>query len=228
MGLWYSYGIKSNRESSNLLFFPVILLLLFSIFHLYPILTGEADMRPRLILFTVPIAFLLIAKAIDGVTKLFPKPLLVAVFLGGVLIYPSIDHINPRLGFTRQEMKPLVSCLYQHFSPEDSVYVFKGAVPAFQFYTRKDPIPFDQGTTMEISGLSKDLERVFTSKRIWAIVSHARLKYPETIKHELERRHGLVVSKVFPGAWLLMSSPDNRHENSIKGADGKNECVLSS
>ncbi|MCF8056809.1 MAG: hypothetical protein K9K37_09230 [Desulfocapsa sp.] len=213
-GVWFSltallFGVvyvgSFMRSILGLLLFPVVLLVLFSIFHLYPIATGDHDIHSRLLLFTIPIAFLLIAVGINGFARLFPRPLLVTAILGGLLIYSPINHMLPWPRFMRQEMKPLVAYLYQYLSAEDSVYVYDRAVPAFCFYTRGKPVPFVKGTTVVADELPKDLRRVETRKRIWTVISHDFTNNRGVIRRELEAFHGPVSSKKFPGAWLLWS-----------------------
>jgi hypothetical protein len=217
-GVWFSlialvFGcgvfsvVKSRRAILYLFLLPLVVLIVFSIFHLYPITTGEQDIHSRLVLFTLPVAFILIAAGINGFAQLFPKPLFVTVVLGILLIYPSINHMIPWPRFMRQEMKPLVSYLYQHFSPEDSVYVYNRAVPAFRFYTRDESIPFDQGTTVLPDDLPEDVRRISAGKRIWAVISHDFIKNREIINRELETHNGPVTTMNFPGAWLLLSVP---------------------
>ena len=198
-------AFKSRRAILYMFFFPVVLLIVLSIFHLYPILTGEYDVKSRFVLFTIPIAYVLVAIGINGFTKLFPKPMFVTAILGVLLVYPSINHSFAHPSYLRQEMRPLVSYLYHYFSPEDSVYVYARAVPAFQFYTRKKLIPFVEGKTVEPNELPKDLSRAMTGNRIWAIISHDYVNNHKIIQRELETRYGPVSCIKFPGAWLLLS-----------------------
>ena len=225
-GIWFSlaslvFGIiilnifKSKRATSHLFFFPVILLIVVSIFHKYPIVTGQYDITSRSVLFTVPIAFILVATGINSFAKLFPKSMFVTVILGVLLVYPSINHSFPfPKNFLREEMRPLVSYLYQHLSSEDSVYVYHPSVPAFRFYTRNNSIPFVDGKTVEANNLPKDLSRAMTGNRIWAIITHDYVKNHEIIRKELETRHGPVSCIKFPGAWLLLSRPSKRQDQS--------------
>ena len=206
-GFFISYVAKSKRATANLLFFPIVLLIVFSTFHLYPIVTGKYEINSRFVLFTIPIAFIVIAIGINSFAKLFPKHMFITVILGVLLIYPSINQSIKWSGFMRQEMRPLVSYLYQHFSPEDSVYVYVRAVPAFRFYTRNKTIPLVEGKTAEPNDIPKDLSRAMAGNSIWAIISHDYMKNREIIKRELEARHGPVSCKEFQGAWLLLSRP---------------------
>ena len=196
---------KPCRGMSPLLFFPVVLLILFSIFHLYPIATGHHDIYSRLVLFTIPIAFLCIGVGIDGFARLFSGHLFVLLLLGMLLIYSPVSHMIPWPHFPRQEMRPLVAYLHHHISPEDAVYVYHRAVPAFKYYTRHKPIPYIEGTTVEPYELVMDLGQVKAGKRTWAVVSHDFINNRGVIKRELEARYGPVRTKRFPGAWLLLS-----------------------
>lgn len=210
IGLAAAYGAKFRRAAMHLFLFPAAVLLVLSILHLYPIPTGQDDIHSRLVLFTIPIAFILIASGINAFAKLFPKSILITAILGALLIYPSIKHLAFSAGFIRQEMRPLVAYFNRHYSPEDTVYVYEGAVPAFRFYTRNKSIRYDQGTTMAAGDLPKDLSRVMSGKRIWAIISHDYSNNHDVIKGELETRHGPVFCKEFPGAWLLLSTPEKK------------------
>lgn len=218
-GVWFSlaafvigfvvlYVSKSKRATLHLFFFPLILLVAVSILHSYPIVTGKDDINSRLVLFTIPIGFILIATGISGFAKLFPKPMFVTIILGALLVYPSINsHSISGSKFMRQEMRPLVSYLRQHLLPKDSVYVYAGAIPAFRFYTRNKPISFIRGRTVDAKKLPKDISRVINGNRIWVIISHDYVDNHEIIQRELEKRNGPVFRKKFLGAWLLLSRP---------------------
>lgn len=212
IGFVVMYVSKSERATFYLCFFPLVLLVCLSILHVYPIVTGKDDINSRLVLFAIPIAYIAIAIGISGFAKLFPKPMVVTVILGVLLVYPSFNHSFTLSDFIRQEMRPLVSYLRQHLSPEDSVYVYVKAVPAFRFYTRNNPIPFVWGKTVRAKELPKDLSRVRTGNRIWAVISHDYVDNHEIIQRELEKRNGPVFRQKFPGAWLLLSRPNTKQD----------------
>lgn len=206
IGIISSCLIKYWRSESNLFTFPLIFLLFSSVFHLYPITTGIHEIHSRLVLFTIPSAFMLIAVGIIRFSKLSPKPMLVTVLFGVLLMLPLANNMFPWPDFMRQEMRPLVAFLSQRLSPDDTVYVYGASVPAFSFYTRNKPIPYIKGSTVDPAGLSKDLKQVMGGKRIWAIISHDYVKNHMIIKRELEVHHGPVLTEYFPGAWLLLSA----------------------
>jgi len=208
VGLGFACGDRPRRAVVYLLFFPMAVLVVLSVLHAYPLMTGHYDINARFVLFTVPVGFILLAKGIDGVASLFPRPVLIGTGLVVLMVGTAVHHVRGLPGSMRQEMRPLVAYLYENEAPGDAVYVYKHAIPAFRFYTRNRAIPFDVGTTVVPGELPSDLSRVIGGKRIWAVISHDYANNHEIIKRELEVRHGRVFSKAFPGAWLLLSLPD--------------------
>ena len=225
-GVWFSllalyFGIgvlyfdKTNRVLFQLLLFPIILLVVFSMLHLYPIATGKYDIHSRLVLFTIPTAFIFIAIGLNRFAQWFPVPLSALVFLGLFLVYPTINHMVPWPIYMKQEMKPLVVYLKKNISSNDLIYVYVRAIPAFKFYTRHEPILFVKGTTVKSKNLPKDLESLPRGKKIWFVISHDYSENYKIIKQEFESHNVSVSIKKFPGnCWLLLSLPHKKNEDS--------------
>lgn len=94
--------------------------------------------------------------------------------------------------------------LCRDMGPDDVVYVYKAAVPAFRFYTRDRPIPFitvDRSLTPR-SADPKALTRAAMAPKLWIVVSHDHGKNRIALREELEARATHPHVDWFPGAWL--------------------------
>jgi len=209
LGLIFCFARKTTRDLANILIFPIIFLLIASIFEFYPITTGKYDIHSRLVLFTVPIAYIFIAIGIIEVSKKLPLSPAILILLSLFLVCTPIYKMTTWPRFIRQEMRPLISDLQINFVQEDSIYVFELAIPAFKYYTRNDPLPFIQGTTRDDEELLEEIAKLPTGKRIWVVISHDHHKKHEIIKSQLQSRNGPVTVKNYPDAMLFLSEPQN-------------------
>ena len=215
-----SFGFRlSSRSIIVVLVMPIFILIAFSMAHLYPIVTGRYDIHSRLVLFTIPIAYLLIGLGAKAIAESFSRPWPVTFCLVFLIAYSPIRHMMPWPGFLRQEMRPLVSYLQKNAVEGDVIYVYSRAVPAFMFYTRKKPLSFIRGQVFSFPEVDKEVARLAKKehgKRIWAVISHD-LNMERIIQKVLKDRNGPVFKRVFPGAHLLLSVPRNAEVRSKRG-----------
>lgn len=141
-------GIIAIQRNLYLLYIavlPIILALLLSYLHLYPF----AD---RLILFLLPILYLVIAEAIAQLRlQIANYPVKLTTYtlqllLVMMLVYP-LQNIGNRI--EKQELKPLLKYLQINKLPSDKLYLYHWVEPAFRYYAPQ--YGFDYGICNLIS-----------------------------------------------------------------------------
>lgn len=132
----------TKRAALFIIVFPLLLTLLASALYKYPF-------AERLLLFLLPMMYLLIAEALAQLKLQLPalshphwieiptKLLLIAALIGSTL------WDLPKLR-TLEEIKPLLSQLQQQRTPQDTLYVYHWAEPAFRFYAKEYGLDFNQ------------------------------------------------------------------------------------
>ncbi len=166
-----SFLKRKDKLNLNLLLFPIVFLLIASIFHIYPI-------NSRLILFILPIMYLFMSEGMCQFIKYFyPNKRLVSILIIiFLLVYPVSNGfsylIRPIL---RQEIKSVIEYCLDNKEENDKIYIYYGAKTAFEYYTWDNKID-----TLESVGSNKekpdeyfrDLDRLRGKDRIWFIFSH--------------------------------------------------------
>jgi hypothetical protein len=146
--------------------------------------------RTRLLLFLLPMVFLLIGEGIELIRRLIAKATashektawvapVVALVLVGLLLYTPAQAAleNLRHPYMREDIKPALAYLQQHKHDTDFVYVYYGADPAFEYYAPAFDIK--QGDyAVSITARDQpeeyvaDIERLSKYRRVWFVFSH--------------------------------------------------------
>ena len=168
-----------NRDVAFLLTMPVLITAVVSAFQKYPF-------TQRFILFLVPFAFLLMAEGVRAVFWLAAKwnralafmisGIPVAITLWFIVPIAYWNFVQPLNG---SEIKPVLQYVGEHRLPDDIVYVYHSADPAFNYYA-----PFyglEQGniligfeTTRKKLALRhfyEDVDALRGNERVWFIFS---------------------------------------------------------
>jgi len=169
---------QKKQPFLSIFIFTFILILSASSVQKYPF-------QGRLILFLVPLLLIVLSEAIEWVySSLQPLNRLISLFITfGIIIYIFIFPIketmssyllNPSMG---EHIRPVVSYIIQNRQEEDLIYIYFGAVPAFQFYAPR----FNLGREDYISGVYarqkpelyiRDILSLRDNKRVWFVFSH--------------------------------------------------------
>jgi hypothetical protein len=172
-------------EECAILLSPIILLMVASVIQFYPI-------APRLILFLIPIFYIVIA---EGVTLLYRllyqnHQSIGIAFLLLILAYPvaTVTSKTVRPDYF-QEVRPSVEYLVKHLEKNDGIYLYNYSVSVFQFYTRDYQIEyikgigtFDKQIYNNIYGdqlqnlFLKDIDRFKGKSRVWFMFSNVLTK----------------------------------------------------
>jgi hypothetical protein len=168
VGLW-----KERKELAVALVLPAAFALAASALHLYPF-------AGRMLLFLVPMMVLGVAR---GAGMLFDalhasQPLAALVLPAILLAAPTLQTIQElRRPAHSEQMKHVLDDLRPRMLHTDRVYVYYGAAPAFEFYTRNAPLPasrIDIGTESRRDPTTyRDQLKAFAGEpRVWVVFSH--------------------------------------------------------
>lgn len=127
----------------------------------------------------LPLFFMLLSAAVEGLRR---WPILAST-LGIILVGSQIffwphfaGSINPWLKLPRESLRPAVAYLNEQAKPEDVVYVYYGAGPAYQVYQMDSPLETVYGTWFRNLPLDEKLaeiqQAVGNHSRFWLAMSH--------------------------------------------------------
>jgi hypothetical protein len=173
------WAILWFRQRGYAIAFAAILLvtLTASALQLYPVFE-------RMILFLVPIGFILIGKAVEVIYlrwetyRVFAP--LVVVLLTGYLLYGPLttsiaNFIQPKYF---EHIRPTMETLHGSWRDGDTLFVSNGALPAFRFYAPfygLEHVSYEFGEREDYESPSNILRRLDTldgQQRVWVLLSH--------------------------------------------------------
>lgn len=164
---------KQRWQLAAALVLPGLFALAASALHLYPF-TG------RLLLFLVPMLVLGAARGaaliIDALKT--PQPLAAIVLPAILIAAPALQTFQElRRPPHTEQVKHVLDRMRPQMLPTDRVYVYYGAAPAFEFYTRDEPLPashIEIGTESRRDPTAyRDQLRSFRGEpRVWVVFSH--------------------------------------------------------
>lgn len=163
-----------NREDKIYLYFlcfPIIIVIIASIFNYYPL-------YGRLMLFTIPIFYILIAEGAYQFFEFFSsqKKYLAILFIILLLIYPIANGIRYLITpILKEEIKPVIEYCIKNKEEKDKIYVYYGAKNAFEFYTYNKNVMFlspESGNRENPQNYLLELDKFKGEGRIWFIFSH--------------------------------------------------------
>ena len=149
---------------------PVMLVLTAAVVHLLPF-------RQRLMLFLLPLLLLLVGEFVGALSlRVVPWGPAVAWVMGIALFGLAAWQTISRVPEYRDELRPVLEAMPRFARPGDSVYVYNGAIRAFQYYQGRRPLPFQN---VFLGCCSRDqwrleaesLMRLGGRGRVWLILS---------------------------------------------------------
>ena len=168
-----AYMFSEKREMFFILISPAFFALLASSQHKYPF-------SGRLLLFIVPSLLIFIA---EGAKQIRDKTRHSLAIIGATLMVLLFFHplfsasyhlIKPK---KREEIKPVINHVYKHWEDGDILYLYYGAWPAFEYYSKIN----DFNKSNYIKGIYsrgnwnnylEDLNKLLNNKRVWILFSH--------------------------------------------------------
>lgn len=201
---------------------PIVLVFAASCFRRYPF--GGS----RLMLFAAPLIYLSFGRGLDFIftkverAKLRIPFLLIVVFL----VIPPVSNFmkmakNPT---SLEETRPLLDDLQKNIRPTDTIYVYYGAAPAFEYYhhtkyhKRIDRKNIIWGAVHrdDITQYIVDLEKILKKNmRIWVVFSHYWENERKYIVDYLSRKGRLETSLSYTGtiAYLFKINSVNTEQD---------------
>ena len=164
-----------NRFLFWLVISPIIFAMVAAMFHRYPF-------SGRLVLFYVPIGFFVIA---EGLSSLFYKKSNFFKVIGCILFiivmwFPlKVFHMHLRYYTVyREDIKPVLQYVKKHAKLGDTIYIYNGAVEAFNYYKRimgfGDEYRYILGGSLEgnMEKFKEQILKLNKPSRFWVIFTH--------------------------------------------------------
>ena len=140
---------------------------------------GVYPLGGRYALAVLPLFFVLLSAAVDGLRRwpVLSYGLGFALVAIQLFFWPHFaGSINPWLELPRESLRPAVSYLNERADPDDLVYVYYGAGPAYRVYQMDSPLETVYGTWFRTWPLAEKLadvqQAVDSRSRFWLAMSH--------------------------------------------------------
>lgn len=195
---------------------PLVIALAASGLHKYPF-------SGRLMLFSVPILLLIIAEGIEWLRSVIGKmdaglaPGVTTGLAVFILYAPvSVAVVNFLHPPMKEDIKPVMSYLHRYRAPGDVVYVYHGAVPAFEYYAamfgfQKNDYIAGTPSSERPDRYLRQIERIKGGGRFWLIFSHncenCQVNEEEYFIEQLDKFDTRLVSFRAPGASVYSYAP---------------------
>jgi hypothetical protein len=166
---------------------------------------GEYPYLHRLILFVLPMLFLVTGVGLESIWNLIPGPRWLAVgacsaaLLGGAVVAAIIWGFSPE---PVEEIKPLLKYLQTHRRGEDGFYAYWGSEPALRYYASRyaiDPATVIVGQGKDKAGFAFDIQHI-PNQTIWILISHSIADDQRDLLNVLDGTGKCTDAKSAPGA----------------------------
>lgn len=167
----YKFWNRENKMYLYFLCFPITTVMIASILNYYPL-------HGRLIIFTIPIFYILIAEGACQFFEFFSnqKKYLAILFISLLLINPVASGIrNLITPILKEEIKTVIEYCMKNKEEKDKIYVYYGAKNAFEYYTFNKNVMFlssESGNRENPQNYLLELDKYKGEGRIWFIFSH--------------------------------------------------------
>lgn len=172
----YFFWYRKDRIYFFMINFTILILIITSMFNIYPFAS-------RLVLFIIPLFYILITEGIYNFYCLFTKnnKKFIAILLIIItLLYPIAMGGNKLAQpILKEEIKPVINYYLSNSTGKDNLYIYYGAIRAFRFYTYDKNITYIIGADMNDLGNRKnpglyleELDKLKGRDKMWFIFSH--------------------------------------------------------
>jgi hypothetical protein len=169
---------------------------------------------PRLWLFLAPAMMLLIAAGVDELWRRTRRtfPVLAPLLACLLLFYPAVAAARGALWPPqKEEVRPLLAYVRDHYRPGDVLYVYRYAGPAARYYAATG-LRFAGDVVRELDAADwryhaeRNLEALRGRNRVWVLLSHVETEgdtdHEKLLVHMLDRLGVRLDGKRLPGASL--------------------------
>lgn len=134
----------------------------------------------RLIMYLLPLVFIVFAKAIDGLVSLMPNKLtanLLFVALVAFLLRPAVPTADSFLfskSYILDDLKPVLEFMNEHAQGDDTIYLYHNTIPQYGYYAAQydlENLPTVHGQNFSRNGKRylEELSSLPRGQRIWFV-----------------------------------------------------------
>ncbi len=166
---------SKKRYACYMLTLPILFALFASGLHKYPF-------EGRLLLFFVPAMMIFVGGGVDRIISMARPPgQIIWVSLCVLLLLIPVQKVSVMLlnpaKMDREEIRPVVAYLSQHYQNGDSLYLKHGSQPAFEYYAQRlglKDIQWQQGAKSDEDWdvYVEELRGLRGNDRVWILFSH--------------------------------------------------------
>ena len=171
--------LSKNRTQLFIFIAPLLFTALASGLRKYPF--GR-----RLLLFLMPAALIVIAAGIEYIArKRLPYSVIAGCAIAALLLIQPVGGATSNMLHPRDEVKPVMAYVRDHFQPGDVVYIYHHLRQPFQYYAKR--YHFNEGDyalgidardeskkRSDWQAYEKDLDQLRGRTRVWLMFSHVR------------------------------------------------------
>ena len=162
--------------------------------------------------------------AAQGLRPHLPRPALAgcALLAIGALAYRGLTLNAALRGFGGIEpLRPVVAALQERLRPGERIYVYSGAVPAFGYYWRSRPEPWQPGALhwwgldetqadAQMTTVHGELEKLMADgSPFWIVASHLSDAHRDQLLEPVRARRAVELASGAYGSWLYYVAADN-------------------
>ena len=192
---------------------PVVVLLLTAPIGvaLAAALLGRYPFQGRLVLFALPLLTLLAGAGVEYVRGSLRATRALMVLLVALLLlsagYRSLSNLIRPKG--REELRPVLAYLQRRHLPDDVVYLYAPARPAYEYYAlrmnfRHQQLVIGRDVREDWQDVAADLEQLRGRGRVWVLLSHVRSEDERFIQYYLDTLGARRDTFRAPGAAALL------------------------
>jgi len=166
---------SKKRYVCYMLTLPILFALFASGLHKYPF-------QGRLLLFFVPAMMIFVGEGVDRIIILGKPPnrivwVSLCVFLFLVPVQKAVLTLLNPARMDREEVRPVMTYLSQHYQKGDKLYLYNGTQPAFEYYAKRVGLEDVQYQLGANSGKNwntyvDELRGLRGNDRVWILFSH--------------------------------------------------------
>jgi hypothetical protein len=171
---------KRHLDSLSLVL-TIVVTLVASVLHQYPLAvplsSWLAESYGRLILFLVPLFYLLIVRGLQSLTE--QSGLLISLLLTSLLLIPflssALSLFNP---IVREEVRPVLNYLGEHYKSNDQVYVYYRGFHAVKYYNKwyvklpEQNFHWGKYSIQDQPPFNEEIASMKQWPRVWFLFSH--------------------------------------------------------
>ena len=173
-----SFLKNKNHTSLALLVAPIFVLVFSSMSKLYPL--GSEESGFRVILFIIPIMYIIIAEGAFEMYNIFERylPAMGLIFLCVLFSFPVINSIKLITNIDSRSIGPDTRSVINYYLEQkykgDKIYVYGGIENIFKYYTLYKHEEYIRGIIAhdEIEKYIVDIEKLNGSGRVWFLFSY--------------------------------------------------------